>query len=61
VVLWNVRVWCLSASYDYKQEAPDRDAAIKLVKNRVMPDMRHWHFSIRLADKDDIGSDDNNN
>lgn len=61
MTLWNVRVWCLTASYNYKAEAPDEDTAKRIVKARVMPDMIHWHFSTRLADKDDIGSNDDNN
>lgn len=61
MTLWNVRVWCLTASYNYKAEAPDEDVAKRIVKARVMSDMRHWHFSTRLADKDDIGCNDDNN
>lgn len=55
MVLWNVRVWCLTASYNYRVDAPNEDAAKRAVKAQVMPDMKHWNFSTRLADEDDTG------
>lgn len=65
MALWNVRVWCMTASYNYRVEASNADIAKRAVKSQVMPDMKHWNFSTRLADEDDIGkmiiANDNNN
>lgn len=48
---WNVRVWCMTASYNYPVMASDRQDAIDIVKSKVMPDMKHWNFSASLDDE----------
>lgn len=48
---WNIRVWCLTASYNYNNEiAPDKQTAIENVRARVMPDMKRWNFSASPAE-----------
>lgn len=48
---WNVRVWCMVASYNYDNEvAPDKQTAIENVRARVMPDMKNWNFSASAAE-----------
>lgn len=47
---WNVRVWCMIASYDYTEVASNMDIAIENVRARVMPDMKNWNFSASLVD-----------
>lgn len=49
---WNVRVWCLIASYNYNEVAQDRETAIENVRARVMPDMRGWNFSATVDDEE---------
>jgi hypothetical protein len=49
---WNVRVWCLTASYNYTVVASDEQTAIDIVRGKVMPDMKRWHFSVRPFDND---------
>ena len=56
---WNVRVWCMTASYNYTEYAPTKDVAIENVRARVMPDMKHWNFSASLSDDDDDSGDNN--
>jgi hypothetical protein len=58
---FNIRVWCMSASYNYIEYAQDKDAAIEIVKGKVMPDMKNWNFSASLADGNncDDNCDDN--
>ncbi len=53
---WNVRVSCMTASYDYTEYAPNKDIAIENVRGRVMPDMTNWNFSATL---DGDNGDDN--
>lgn len=48
---WNVRVWCMTASYNYNNEiAPDKHTAIENVRSRVMSDMKGWNFSASPAE-----------
>lgn len=54
---WDVRVWCMTASYNYTERAINKEVAIENVRARVMPDMKHWNFSASLSDDD---SGDNN-
>jgi hypothetical protein len=56
---WKVRVWNMTASYSYAEYASDKDAAIDIVRGKVMPDMKNWNFSASLAEDD--GDNDNNN
>lgn len=55
---WNVRVWCMFASYNYTEYAPNKDIAVENVRGRVMQDMKNWNFSASLADDDN--NEDNN-
>ena len=54
---YNVRVWCMTASYNYNNEAaPDKQTAIENVRARVMQDMKGWNFSASIAeDVEDSG------
>ena len=51
---WNIRVWCMTASYNYDNEvAPDKQTAIENVRARVMlSDMSDdgWNFSASPAE-----------
>ena len=48
---WNVRVWCMTASYNYDNEvASDKQIAIENVRARVMLDMKNWNFSASVAE-----------
>ena len=48
---WNVRVYCMTASYNYNNEvAPDRQTAIENVRTKVMSDMKNWNFSASPAE-----------
>jgi hypothetical protein len=61
---WNVRVWNMTASYNYTEYAPDKSTAIEIVRGKVMPDMKNWNFSASLADDNDDNDDndkENNN
>ena len=50
---WNIRVWCMTASYNYNNEvAPDKQTAIANLRTRVMPDMKGWNFSASPAEDD---------
>lgn len=49
---WNVRVWCMIASYNYTEIASDRDTAIENVRARVMEDMKRWNFSASPAEEE---------
>lgn len=53
---WRVRVWCMTASYNYNEVAPNEEIAIENVRSRVMTDMKGWNFSASLADDSDNGS-----
>lgn len=53
---WNVRVWNMTASYNYTEYASTKDVAIANVRARVMPDMKNWNFSASLYDEN---GDDN--
>lgn len=48
---WNVRVWCMTASYNYTEYAPTKDVAMENVRARVMSDMKNWNFSASLYDE----------
>lgn len=65
---WNVRVWCMTASYNYNNEVAhdkqtamaicvsrqaSRLAGIENVRARVMPDMNGWNFSASAAEDAD--------
>ena len=53
---WKVRVWRMTASYNYTEIAQDRQTAIENVRARVMSDMKNWNFSASAAeDVDDSG------
>lgn len=58
---WNVRVWNMAASYNYAEYAPDKNAAIEIVRGKVMPDMKNWNFSASLADDNDENDNEDNN
>jgi hypothetical protein len=58
---WNVRVWNMTASYNYTEYAPDKDTAIEIVRGKVMPDMKNWNFSASLADDNDENDNEDNN
>lgn len=62
---WNVRVWCMTASYNYDNDvAPDKQTAMTIcvsrqasrlagienVRARVMSDMKNWNFSASPAE-----------
>jgi hypothetical protein len=47
---WDVRVWCMTASYNYTEYAPNKDIAIENVRAIVMSDMKNWNFSASLSD-----------
>jgi hypothetical protein len=49
-MLWNVRVWCLTASYEMQVEALTQKEAITKARNGVANDMKHWNFSARLKE-----------
>ncbi len=50
---WNVRVSCMTASYAFTEYAQDENIAIENVKERVMPDMKNWNFSVSHIEGDD--------
>lgn len=58
---FNVRVWCMSASYNYTEYASNKDVAIANVRSRVMSDMKNWNFSASLADDNSYDNDNENN
>ena len=58
---WNVRVWNMSASYNYTERALDKSAAIEIVRGKVMSDMKNWNFSASLADDNNDSDNEDNN
>ena len=62
---WNVRVWCMTVSYNYNNDvAPDKQTAMAIcvsrqasrlagienVRAKVMSDMKNWNFSVSTAE-----------
>lgn len=58
---FDVRVWCMAASYNFVEYAQDKNIAIEMVRGRVMSDMKNWNFSASLSDDNgDYNNDDDN-